>query len=474
MTRKTISYWLLAAICMVSAASCGKEENENTGAPEEVLEELDDEGILRLVDDNTINTAYYKDIFLDGGCELNPGIKENGVVINGRLPYALKKAEITDAEYFLSTVDDVGDGYKESDRTLQNSIFSGSADDLNGALLYPDGEPRFRMFYSFGGHSGPHGTTLGTNGRENVNTFYANGGSFVGSCAGAYLAGKYANGRLSSYYNIWKGGNMKATGVGNSSIEIEIMSDIFQEYYGPKYSAIVTNVRHNGGGYMDVNMAPEGTEILGRFLNQKGKNSSSAGFYGQPGIWAYKESPESGRLVVTGSHPEDAPSGDILNMTASMFRYAWDGSGIAKVKGILKNGETRYMTRKTTDNKPQMTAIGDLQCHHFVVYLPKGAKSLTLKLEGRGDYDLELYLKKDGFAFPENEPDYSAKEAGNSQTITTGALDKGLWYVTVRCASTVTATDTIIDKANRLGHYFVYSGNTGVLNGVPYEIVASW
>lgn len=474
MTRKTISYWLLAAICMVSAASCGKEENENTGEPEEVLEELDDEGILRLVDDNTINTAYYKDIFLDGGCELNPGIKENGVVINGRLPYALKKAEITDAEYFLSTVDDVGDGYKESDRTLQNSIFSGSADDLNGVLLYPDGEPRFRMFYSFGGHSGPHGTTLGTNGRENVNTFYANGGSFVGSCAGAYLAGKYANGRLSSYYNIWKGGSMKATGVGNSSIEIEIMSDIFQEYYGPKYSAIVTDVRHNGGGYMDVNMAPEGTEILGRFLNQKGKNSSSAGFYGQPGIWAYKESPESGRLVVTGSHPEDAPSGDILNMTASMFRYAWDGSGIAKVKGILKNGETRYMTRKTTDNKPQMTAIGDLQCHHFVVYLPKGAESLTLKLEGRGDYDLELYLKKDGFAFPGNEPDYSAKKAGNSQTITTGALDKGLWYVTVRCASTVTATDTIIDKSSGRGHYFVYSGNTGVLNGVPYEIVASW
>ncbi len=471
MTRKTILPWLLAAYCAFLAFSCTKEENDNQG---QSLEELDDESIMRLVDDNTINTAYYKDIFLDGGCELNPGIKENGVVINGRLPYALKKAEITDAEYFLSTVDDVGDGYKESDRTLQNSIFSGSADDLNGVLLYPDGEPRFRMFYSFGGHSGPHGTTLGTSGRENVNTFYANGGSFVGSCAGAYLSGKYANGKLSSYYNIWKGGNMKATGVGNSSIEIEIMSDIFQEYYGPKCSAIVTDVRHNGGGYMDVNRAPEGTEILGRFLNQKGKNSSSAGFYCQPGIWAYKESPESGRLVVTGSHPEDAPSGDILNMTASMFRYAWDGSGIAKVKGILKNGETRYMTKKTTDDYPQRTAIGDLQCHHFVVYLPKGTKSLTVRLEGRGDYNLELYLKKDAFAFPENEPDYSAKEAGNSQTITTRALDKGLWYVTVRCASTVTATDTIIDKANGLGHYFVYSGDTGVLNGVPYEIVASW
>ena len=157
-----------------------------------------------------------------------------------------------------------------------------------------------------------------------------------------------------------------------------------------------------------------------------------------------------------------------------MFRYAWDGSGIAKVKGILKNGETRYMTRKTSDYKPQYTAIGDLQCHHFVIYLPKGTKSLSINLQGRGDYDLELYLKKDGFAFPESEPDYSAKEARNHQTITTGALDKGLWYVTVRCASTVTATDTIIDKSAGLGHYFVYSGDTGVLNGVPYEIVATW
>ena len=36
----------------------------------------------------------------------------------------------------------------------------------------------------------------------------------------------------------------------------------------------------------------------------------------QPAVWAYKESATSGRLVVTGSHPEDAPSGDVLNLTA--------------------------------------------------------------------------------------------------------------------------------------------------------------
>ncbi|MBQ4184626.1 MAG: hypothetical protein II652_06750 [Bacteroidales bacterium] len=463
----------VASLLFLTLVSCEKETTPSeTG--DETLILLDDEDILKQVV-HSPNTAFYKDIFLDGGCELNPGIKENGVVINGRLPYALEKAEIKEAEYFLATVDDVANGYTDSDQLLQNKIFSGTPDDINGVLLYPDGEPRYRLFYSFGGHSGPHGRTLGTSGRENVNTFYRNGGSYVGSCAGAYLAGKYASGSLSSYYNIWEGGNMKGTGVSNSSIEIVMETDIFQEkYYGPSYHSLIAGVRHNGGGYMDVNMAPVGTEILGRFKNQKGKDSSSKGFFDQPGIWAYKKSDETGRLVVTGSHPEDAASGAILNMTASMFRYAWDGVGDAKVKAVLHNGEYIYMSRKTTDCKPQRTRIGDLQCHHFVLWLAAGVPSLELQMKGEGDYRMELYLKKDDFAFPDNEPDYSAVTPANSQTIVTGPLDKGLWYVTVRCASTVTATENYIDKDKKLGRYFVYSGDCGVLNGVPYSIVAKW
>ena len=468
-SKSHFSILILAAALTMAATSCVKEDNGGDAG-----EELSDDAVLRLVDRTTVNTAYYKDIFLDGGCELNPGIKENGAVINGRLPYALEKAGIGEAEYFLSTINDVDNGYLPSDKSLQTRIFSGTAEDVNGVLLYPDGEPRFRMFYSFGGHSGPHGETLGEAGRANVNSFYSNGGSYVGSCAGAYLAGQYASGRALTYYNILKGGNMKATGVSNSSIDMEILSDVFHDYYGPETSTMVTGARHNGGGYLDVNRTPEGTEILARYLNQKGKNSSSSGFYGQPAIWAYKESPETGRLVVTGSHPEDAPSGDILDMTASMFGYARDGSGIAKVKGVLKNGETLHMTRGTADNDPLHTCIGDLQCHHFVIYLPKSVKKLTLDLYGRKGFDLELYLKKDAFAFPDNAPDYSSSAGGNSQTITTGPLEKGLWYVTVRCATSVTATETVIDKSKNLGRYFKYSGNTEVLNGVPYEITASW
>lgn len=466
---------LFFIVLSFSVLSCEKDKLPSEGGDSGLLPALDDAAILNQVC-HYPNTAFYKDIFLDGGCELNPGIKENGVVINGRLPYALEKAQIKTAEYFLATVNDVANGYTDSDLALQNQIFSGTQEDINGALLYPDGAPRFRLFYSFGGHSGPHGRTLGTSGRENVKKFYTNGGSYVGSCAGAYLAGTYAGGSLSTYYNIWAGGNMKGTGVSNSSIEIKIETDIFSDYYGPSNNAMVLGVRHNGGGYMDVNQAPAGTEILGRFYNRKGTNSSSAGFYGQPGIWAYKASDNTGRLVVTGSHPEDAASGAILDMTASMFRYAWDGVGDATVKGVLKNGEWVYMTKRTSENKPERTRIGDLQCHHFVLYLRKDVPSLELGLsrEGEFDCDLELYLKKGDFAFPDNNPDYSATLPGGIQSIVTGPLEKGLWYVTVRCASTVTATEVIIDKTKNLGHYFVYSGNTDVINGVPYSLVAKW
>ncbi|MBO4263077.1 MAG: hypothetical protein J5871_00160 [Bacteroidales bacterium] len=437
-------------------------------------DEIDDETILAMVRTDVQNTAYYKDLFLDGGCELNPGIKENGVVVNGRLPYAMDKTGITNAEYFLSTIDDVNNGYIASDKTLQTNIISGTSTDLNGVLLYPDGEPRFRMIYVFGGHSGPHGTTLGETGRARVNTFYTNGGSYVGSCAGAYLAGRYATGSALAYFNIWKDGNMKGTGISNSSIDIKMVSNVFASYYGPANGVTVTGARHNGGGYMDVNSGPAGTEIIARFMNQTGKNTSSQGFYNQPGVWAYKASKTSGRLVVTGSHPEDAASGDILNLTSSMFKYAWDGSGNAKVKGVLHNGEARAMTKGTSDNQPAYTGIGDLQCHHFVCYLPQAVSSMTIKLAGSGSYNLQLYLKKDSFAFPGSSPDYQSTASGVSKTLTTGALSAGLWYVTVRCATTVTSKEVTTNTSTNKGRYFTYSGSTGVLNGVPYTITASW
>lgn len=452
-------YILLLAAAV--AFSCTREE---VPAPLHV-EELSEAEIMALVRTDVPNSAFYKDIFLDGGCELNPGVKENGEVVNGRLPYALKKAGIEKAEYFLATVDDVSNGWTQNDNDLQRLIMVGNPSDANGVLLYPDGQPRFRMIYMFGGHSNPHGTTLGADGRSRVKDFYSNGGSYVGSCAGAFLAGGFADGRRRSYFNILNNANMNSTDVGSSSIDMLMESDIFSKYYGPAKGSLVSGIRHNGGGYLDTGLAPEGTEVIALFKNQAGHDSSKRQFYDQPSIWAYKASDYSGRLVVTGSHPEDAPSGDILNLTASMFRYAWDGVGRAFVKDVLRSG----------DLIPVSPGIGDLQCHHFVLCPAAEVSGLTIKVEFAGDYDMQVFLKRDSFAFPDADPDYSATVSSDGECVlTAGPLEKGLWYVTVRCATTVDAKEIVTVPSAGLGHWFSYSGRTDVLNGVPYSIQANW
>jgi len=459
---KLIEKLIPTALAAAALWACQPEEI----IPEPVrVEELSEAEILAQVRSDVPNSAFYKDIFLDGGCELNPGIKENGVVINGRLPYALEKAGITNAEYFLSTVNDVGDGWTQTDNDLQRLIMVGNPEDVNGVLLYPDGQPRFRMVYIFGGHSNPHGTTLGADGRTRVKTFYENGGSYVGSCAGAFLSGAYADGRRRSYFNILYNGNMNSTDVGNSSIDMLIDSDIFSKYYGPTKGALIKGIRHNGGGYLDTSLAPEGTEAIALFKDEAGKSSSSRPYYNQPSVWAYKASEYSGRMVVTGSHPEDAPSGDILNLTASMFRYAWDGAGKAFVKDVLRSG----------DLIPVNTGIGDLQCHHFVLCPAADVKDLSITVTYQGDYDMEIYMKRDSYAFPDAAPDYSASATAEGRvTLTTGPVEKGLWYVTVRCATTVESKEIVTKPEAGLGRYFAYYGRKDVLNGVPYGIQADW
>ena len=125
----------------------------NAESTEIEAEELSDEDILAMVRTDVPNTAFYKDAFLDGGVNLNPGVKVDGAVSNGALPAALSYIGFT-SEYFLSRVDDPFATANSSDKTLQTEIMSGSTSDSNGVLLYPDGEPRFRLIYIFGGSSG--------------------------------------------------------------------------------------------------------------------------------------------------------------------------------------------------------------------------------------------------------------------------------------------------------------------------------
>lgn len=438
---------------VILLASCGGNEHD----PVEKAEMPSDSEIMKMIPD-VQNTAFYKDVFLDGGCCLNPGVKVDGKIVNGRMPAALAKLGLT-YEYFISSEDDAFATPVASEVTMMNSIISGNAQDPNGVLLYPDGEPRFRAIYIFGGSSPNHGKRLTTDARSKVNQFYSNGGSYVGSCAGAYLAGQYSDGSIRSYFNVWTNGNMIHTGLSSSSTWMSIPDGSpLLKYYDFGGDRRVENIRHNGGGYMDESSAPEGTEILARFGTCP-NGSTSASYYNKISAWAYKASPYSGRLAVCGSHPEDANDGEVLDFTCALFEYALDGSGLAAIKSIIHDGEC-----KSTN------VLGDGQCHHYAFYLPEEETRISVELAGDAQYDLQLYIKRGTFAFPEDGPEYISVDKSSSTHTVTDVLGQGLWFITVKCNAMVDSRPVVLNASNNKGCYFKYSGKEALLKGVPYTL----
>ena len=120
--------------------------------------------------------GYYKDIFMDSGIRLN---SRHDLPVSRFLGLSI--------ENFVSATHSP-DMLTLRDTLLQREILVGCEDDQNGVLLYPDGEPRFRVLYMNGGKAAGHGKSLGVKGRKNMQDYIANGGSYVGTCAGAYIA----------------------------------------------------------------------------------------------------------------------------------------------------------------------------------------------------------------------------------------------------------------------------------------------
>ena len=168
---------------------------------------------------------------------------------------------------------------------------------------------------------------------------------------------------------------------------------------------------------------------------------------------------------MTGSHPERANAGEARDLTAAIVRYAWDGQGLTRIKGILTNGETRMMDKETSDNFPAYTRIGDLQCHHFVTYIPEEAKSISVSLKGAPGFDLALMMDHDTYAYPDVAR-YVSNLAGSEKDLSFEHLAPGFWYIAVQCLTTVDVTEG--ENCQE------YSGRTDVLNGVPYSISVSW
>jgi hypothetical protein len=400
---------------------------------------------FHLLEEKVLNRSFYKDVFLDAGIALTSrkslaAAKYLGLSLEGiSMPYS---------------------GPSNEDRALETAIITGEPVDLNGRLLYPDGQPRYRLLFVNGGTSTSHGSSLGVKGVENMRVFVEKGGSYVGTCAGAFLASNGYDDQVDYrfYISAWPGISMH-TQLHNKRFGMFIEEDSpLLQYYDFGGDHYVDSIRHNNGAF-PMELLP-GTEVLARYDYPKNES-----VHRQPSIWAYKKSPKSGRVIMEGSHPEEVKEGERRDLTAAMLLYAIDGVGVTTLKGYLKNGEERVMNKKSTDNKPDYTCIGDLQAHHFAAYIPSNAKNVRVELKSSSDCDLALMMSQDSFAFAD-VAEYRSAVPGANQKLSFPAIREGLWFIAVQCLTTVTVTETDYGQA--------YSGKTEVLNGVPYTISISW
>lgn len=403
--------------------------------------------------------GYYKDLFMDGGCSLNayPDLPAADFL-------GLSLEQLTTAERLEMT---------RLDTLAQNFLLVGNPLDENGALLYPDGAPRFRAVYLNGGKALGHTRSLTEEGRERFRTYLKNGGSVVGTCAGAFMVSLGAvrdTGYVPrpDYLCLWPGWTV-GTGLEKSAtgMTVEPGSPLLQ-YYDFGGDMQIDSVRHNGGcyAYMEENV-PEGTEILLRYIGDTLNLKKS--IHQKVSAWAWKENEQTGRVVVIGSHPERMVEGDRLELMSAMIRYALDGNGTVRLKGTLENGVTREMIRTTGQNDPDFTRIGDRQYHHFAVDVPKGVKEIKVELSApdkwTNRFNLWLFADSQDYAFRENAK-YKNVNVGTDKTFTIPVTKPGRYYISVFCATTVDASDTFYGVQ--------YSGRTDVLNGVPYSLKVSW
>lgn len=463
--------------------------------------------------------GYYKDLFMDGGIHLTSRTTLPAATFLG-----------LSMEYFASNSHGSGDDDEgepdpgkltATDTIVQRDLYQGSKgddtyvpyEDENGIFMYPDGEPRFRSIYMNGGKSKFHGRSLEENGRQRYRDYMANGGTYVGTCAGAFMTCNarskssvkkqpenntaflhiwpgYTSYLIREYYDDASGKNIEESAIKKFRHSAYISPGCgILRYFDFGGDGLIEAIRHEGGAYMiDDNTTycpvPDGTEVLlqYRFLPElqdpvKGDTSK---MNTRPCAWSYRDplNPKSGRLIACGSHPEgftDNPADGIdcnpetLRLMASFLLYIGDETGDIETKGELVAGEARVMDKKTGDKEPEFARIGDRQYHHFTIDVPdtdNGAKiSLTCNVPG---VDMYLALRKGDYAWI-SDAEYVLIGKGGNKTLCTRKLEPGKWYVSVMCATAPTSTRrSYPGNGGGTAYYYKYSGNTEVLNGIPY------
>ncbi|MBN1984304.1 MAG: T9SS type A sorting domain-containing protein [Chitinivibrionales bacterium] len=381
--------------------------------------------------------GFYKDIFIDEGTRL-------------RGPANIPSIEYIGSNHEWMRID--------VDTALQNRIMFKSANDSNGRLLYPDGQPRFAVIYYHGG-SMSHSYDCGIEGRRLIRMHYLNGGSQCGSCAGSYMMGSDG----ASYFKLWPG---KVNSYPNESVKEDVQVQIppgspLLKYYDFGGNNMVDKVFHNNGGCIKQNEIPMGTVIVGTFMNYSFKNLGAC--------YSWKDSDSTGRATGICSHPEGSNTEDAKQYMGGVFRYSFDGLGVARVKQMLENGVTVTMDKSGADDNPAFMKIGDRQYHHFIVSLPKNySHTCTITLTGTDGYDFHLFAGSDTFAFKTTARYADTSLGAQKKLVIPNA--SGTLFIGVKLATTVEekVVTVGIDK------YIEYEGALEVLNGIAYSICAQW
>lgn len=303
-----------------------------------------------------------------------------------------------------------------SSTTKTRETIGGNSSDLNGALLYPDGQPAFPLIYVNGGKASSHGSALGSSGRQAMRDFVYAGGSYSGSCAGAFLIGDYS----STVLHLWEG-RMGVNGTGTQTVSFADWPDHPVSQYlvaNGIESMKLYSVPHYGGPRIRESYRhPEGTEFVGRITSGIAAGSSY--------LLEYRPTPESGLIAVQPSHPEYGRRESHLALNAAILSYAASGSQVApKVKGKLVSGEPIAMVGATEK-------VGEKQYHLFQFDVPERSQRLTVTLSGLSG-NADLYLQHEGFANERSFRVASEQLGMTTEEIEIDLPDSGVWYVGIR------------------------------------------
>jgi hypothetical protein len=339
------------------------------------------ESRLLLSADWPAGEGFYKDVLVNGGAYLS-----------SRGLYADNSLGLT-ADNFLTS---------SSSRTA--SVFGGNAADSNGILLYPDGQPRYQVVFSNGGSATDHVRALTSKGRQVFRDYFAEGGSYTGSCAGAFITWKY-----SGYLNLWPGAMGHNAGrSGSMSVNFEDQEHPFTQILIDRAgtSTIKSIPHYYGPIFSEKYSHPEDTEFLGNIYSASGSIYRSRN---TPYLISYKPTEESGRLVVQPSHPEGYSSGDKLALMESIILYAMSGTqDIPDLKGEL------------SINQDVTGRVGDKQYHRYTVNVGTEIDKLSIGLEGNA----KLFVQHDSYA-------HSQSSLSHSNVFNIDDPELGLWHISV-------------------------------------------